>query len=180
MDATVQDVSDGRVATSVGIVIALTGLVMFAWPAATVVVVGLLLGAAMILYGVKELSDGIVGSSEGSRLVALLIGFASVLAGAIVALSPLLTAVTVGTLVGVVWLTDGMFKLIGAFVEPTHRIVRAAVGLLSLVAGASVLVQPALSLVVLTWFAGAWMVVVGAVVAGRAWLRRRDPSASVV
>jgi len=63
-------------------------------------------------------------------------------------------------------LVAGVVALLGATARQEDRVERLMVGVLSLIAGALTLALPALSLVVLVWFAGLWLILVGAVVAG--------------
>ena len=180
LDVSGEAVVDGGRMRTAGIVfgagIAVTGLAVLVWPAATVVVLGVWLGLGMVLFGAKELVIGLGGGGGGSRLWTMAVGGVSIVAGLVVLFAPILTAATIGTLIGFAWLADGIIALVAVLLVPERRVVRAAFGLLSVVAGGSVLAQPALSLVALTWFAGLWTLVLGLVVVATALLARTDES----
>lgn len=144
-----------------GIAIAVTGLVVLVWPAATVVVVGLLLGIGLVLYGIRELLLTPAPSPADGRGGVVAIGIVSVLAGLAVLFLPLVSAVGIGIIIGIAWVFQGVASLLGAFTESGHRLLRGLVGAISVVAGVLVLVQPGLSLVAIAWFAGAWMIGTG-------------------
>jgi uncharacterized membrane protein HdeD (DUF308 family) len=149
---------------ALGVAMVLLGLVVAAWPGITAVVLVRWLGIAVILYGFYELLQAVTGG-EGSRLWAGLIGVVSVVTGAILFLTPIVSLSSIGTVIGVVWLVQGGVGLVGAIFEPGRRLLRALIGLISVVAGIAVLSQPGLSVIGLTWFAGLWMAGAGLAVA---------------
>lgn len=143
-----------------------TGIAVLVWPGATVVVVGLLLGVGLVLYGIRELAAGPDMRDEDDRRTAIAIGIVSVLVGGVVLFMPLLTAVAIGTIIGIAWIVEGVAAIAAGVTRPGHRLLRLATGALSLVAGVVVIVQPGLSLVAIAWFAGLWAILVGVVVLG--------------
>lgn len=160
-------------AIGAGIAMAVAGLVVFFWPGITTLVLVSWFGISIALYGATELGIAIGGSEDRSRLWAGIVGVISLLGGVSVFLTPILSTITVGTVIGVYWIVGGVAGLLGAVLQSGHRIVRGIVAVISLIAGASVLAQPGLSLVALTWFSGMWMVVSGLVLAGTALVRGR-------
>lgn len=160
-------------AVGAGVAMAIAGLVVFFWPGITTVVLVSWLGIAIALYGATELGIAIGGVGERSRLWAGIVGAIALLGGVSVFLTPIISSITVGTVIGAYWVVGGVAGLLGAVLQSGHRIVRGIVAVISLVAGISVLAQPGLSLVALTWFTGMWMVVSGLVLAGTALLRGR-------
>ena len=160
-------------AIAAGLAMAVGGVIVLAWPGITTLVLVAWLGLAIALYGVSELAVAISGETEGSRLWAGIVGAVALLGGISVFLTPVVSSITVGLVIGWYWIIGGVVGLLGAVVQSGHRIVRALVAVLSLAAGGVVLAQPALSLVTLTWFTGAWMLASGLVVAGFAIFGRR-------
>lgn len=149
---------------ALGIAMVVLGLIVAAWPGITAVVLVRWLGIAVILYGFYELVQVFTGG-DGSRLWAGLIGVVSIITGAILFLTPIVSLSSIGTVIGVVWLVQGVVGIIGAIAEPGQRLLRALIGVISVIAGGAVLTQPGISVVGLTWFAGLWMAGAGLAVA---------------
>jgi uncharacterized membrane protein HdeD (DUF308 family) len=172
---TLPDEQESRgMAIALGTLLALAGLVLLVWPAATTLVLVSVLGVAVITYGCWELYLAFKGTGERSRLWGGVVGAVAVIGGAVIFLSPFVSAAAVGIVIGLYWLVAGAVGLVGAFMEPGHRVVRLFVAVISVVAGLLVIAQPGLSLVALVWFSGAWMVGAGLVmVFSRLFGRRR-------
>lgn len=134
-------------------------------PAATTLVLVALLGLGAVIYGIAELGRVFAGEGERLELWAGLIGLVSIFGGVLIFLTPLVSSVAVGTIIGAYWLVGGASEVIGAVMRPGGRIVRFLVGALSIAAGLVVVATPTLSLVALVWFSGLWMVAAGVAVA---------------
>ncbi|HSJ43420.1 MAG TPA: DUF308 domain-containing protein [Euzebyales bacterium] len=160
-------------ALGLGVLIALAGVVLLVWPGATTVVLVSWLGLAILVYGVYELINAFRGAEGRSRLWSAVIGVIAVIGGAAIFLTPIVSTVTVGLVIGWYWIIGGVIGIVGAVLEPGDRIIRLFVAVLSLVAGLVVIAQPALSLVALVWFAGLWMLIAGLIMAASALFRRR-------
>jgi uncharacterized membrane protein HdeD (DUF308 family) len=157
-----------------GVLIALAGVVLLIWPGVTTLVLVSLLGVAIIVYGVHELIDAFSGTSGGSRVWSFVVGAVALIGGVMIFMTPLVSTITVGLVIGAYWVIGGIIGIVGAIIEPGNRFIRALVAALSIMVGLAVLVQPGLSLVVLVWFAGAWMVIAGLVmIFGALFSRRR-------
>lgn len=163
-------------AIAIGIMMAVGGVIVLAWPGITTLVLVTWLGLAIALYGISELATAISGEAEGSRLWAGIVGVVALLGGLSVFLTPVVSSITVALVIGWYWIIGGAIGLLGAIVHSGHRIVRALVAILSLVAGVIVLATPAISLVTLTWFTGAWMLAAGVAVAGASIFGRGAPA----
>lgn len=164
--------------TAMGVAMALAGIVLLVWPAATTLVLVSLLALAIIAYGVHELAGAIRDTAGRSRLWSGAIGAIAVIGGIAIFMAPVVGTVTVGLVVGWVWLIEGVAGIAGAVMEPGSRLIRLLVAGLSLVAGLVVLAQPGLSLVTLVWFSGAWVLASGVVmVASALFAGRRAPAA---
>jgi uncharacterized membrane protein HdeD (DUF308 family) len=159
---------------AIGVVVALAGLALLLWPGPTTLVLVSCLGIAIVAYGVYEFVNAVTGAGERSRLWGGIIGAVAVIGGVIVFATPLLSTVTVGLVIGWYWIVGGVIGIVGAIIEPGDRFIRLLVAVLSLLAGVVVIAQPGLALVTLVWFAGAWMLVVGIVMAAMAMFGRRS------
>lgn len=161
-------------AIGLGVLIALAGVILLVWPAATTLVLMSWLGLAIVCYGVYELVNAVTGAGEGSRLWGAVIGVVAVIGGIGIFFAPLVSAVAVGVVIGWYWIIGGAVGIAAAILQPGNRLVRLLVAILSVIAGVVVLAQPGLSLVTLVWFAGAWMLAAGVIMAGSALLGRRE------
>lgn len=165
-------------ATGLGVLIALTGLVLLMWPAATTLVVVRLLGLAVAFYGVHELIIAF-GDDARSRLWSGILGVIAILGGFAIFLSPMVSSMAVGVVIGLYWLVGGAVGIAAAIMVPGHRIIRAFVAVISLVAGMIVVAQPGLSVVTLVWFSGLWMIVAGIVMIAGALFGQRQAVATI-
>jgi uncharacterized membrane protein HdeD (DUF308 family) len=155
-------------AIGLGVLMALAGIVLLAWPAATAMVLVSWLGLAIVVYGIHELIEAFTDGSGGYRLLSGIVGVVAIIGGIGIFLTPLVSAITVGIVIGAYWVVGGIVGIAGAIMVPGNRLVRLLVAVLSLLAGIVVLAQPGLSLVTLVWFSGAWMLAAGIVMAASA------------
>ena len=166
-------------AIGLGVLIALAGVVLLIWPGATTVVLVRWLGLAIVVYGIHELIDAFGGGGEGSRVWSGIIGVVAVIGGLAIFWTPIISAITVGLVIGWYWLIGGAIGIVGAIIEPGNRLVHLLIAVVSMLAGVAVIAQPGLSLVTLVWFSGAWMVIAGLImVAGAMFSGRRGSVAA--
>lgn len=156
-----------------GVLVALAGIVLLVWPGPTTLVLVTWLGLAILAYGVYELITAFTGAGDRSRLWSGVIGVIAVIGGLAVFLTPLVSTITVGLVIGWYWLIGGIIGIVGAILESGNRVIRLLVAALSVVAGLIVIAQPGLALVTLVWFAGLWMLIAGLVMIGAALFGRR-------
>jgi uncharacterized membrane protein HdeD (DUF308 family) len=153
------------------------GVMMMAWPEATLKVVAVLFGLYLLLHGLGRLVQAIAGSDEtgGQRAILAVVGVVFVIAG-VIALRNLLASLSVlATIIGLMWLIGGIVEVATAFAGPGGgiRLWRVVLGSLSVVAALVILVWPDLSLVTLVYITAAWLIVMGLLqVAMVLWARR--------
>lgn len=162
-----------------GVLIGLAGLVLLLWPAATTFVLVSWLGLAVIVYGVFELINAFSGAGDRSRLWAGVIGVIAIIGGAAIFLTPVISSITVGLVIGWYWIIGGIFGIVAAFVESGNRLVRGLIAALSVLAGIIVIAQPGIALVTLVWLSGAWMLAAGVIMVVGAVFGRRQTVAAV-
>lgn len=148
----------------VGVILVLAGLVLLVWPAATTRILASWIGLGAVAYGVRELTRTFAADGGRIDFSAGLLGLISIFGGVVIALTPFVSDTATSTVIGIYWLIAGTFEVAGSFLRPTARLERVLVGIISLIAGTLVLVLPTLSLVVLVWFAGGWLLTAGAIV----------------
>jgi uncharacterized membrane protein HdeD (DUF308 family) len=165
------------------------GICLLAWPHASLTVVAILIGAAILVSGLSRLWEGISASnrSGGMRAAYVVIGIIAVLAGLYCLKHHALSLFLVTFLISVYFIAHGISDLGVALSAPgvPGRGIRAVLGICSLAAGIIMLVWPAITLVLLLTIAGAWLIFYGLVLGGlafslwrasRALTRRSDSS----
>src|SRR3954453_9886209 len=114
------------------------GVMMVAWPEATLKVVAVLFGAWLLLHGLVRIVQAITGSDEDGarRALSAMFGVIFVVAGVIALRNLLASLAVLVTIIGLMWLIGGIVELISAFGGPGggFRGWRIALGALSIVA----------------------------------------------
>ena len=166
----------------VAVVTFAVGLILLVWPKATVIVVAALLGAALLVSGVYRLVHGLAahGLSGGTRAAYVLIGLLATLAGFYCLRHIDVTVVLLAFIVGVFWTLHGIVDLsVAATSGPgTGRGLRAFTGVLSLAAGLIVMFWPTISLTILLWVMGIWLLAYGVMLAVMAFQVRHVAKAA--
>jgi uncharacterized membrane protein HdeD (DUF308 family) len=154
------------------------GIMLLVWPHATLIVVAILIGAALLVAGVMRLVDGLGARPEsgGMRAVDIIIGLLAIVAGLFCLKHHALTIVVVALVVGAYWIIHGVGDLVVAASAGNvpGRGLRVVAGLFSIAAGTIVLFWPGISLILLLTILGAWLLFYGLVLAGLALAMRRD------
>ncbi|HEV7648669.1 MAG TPA: DUF308 domain-containing protein [Actinophytocola sp.] len=151
-----------------GLVMLLIGIGVLVWPGASLLVVSLLFAITLLVNGIVQILRSIAdsGAGGGRRVLFGLLGALSLLAGVLCLRSPLQTLAAIALLIGSWWIISGVLTLIGAMSGSTEgsRGWAAVVGVVSVIAGFVVLLQPGISLLALEFTTGIALIVLGAVV----------------
>ncbi|RVW04970.1 HdeD family acid-resistance protein [Rhodococcus spongiicola] len=153
------------------------GIAILVWPSATLVVVAVLIAIQVFAFGIIQIvrSFAEVNAPTAARTLTGLSGALAVLLGFLVLRSPLQTLVVIALVIGAWWVFRGVLDLVaGATEVPGNRAVSIVLGIISVVAGAIVLLQPELSLGVFVIVVGVWMILYGLIVVASAFLARRS------
>lgn len=165
-------------ALAAGIGMLAVGVLLLAWPKATLTVVAILIGAALVVAGVFRLFDGVLARSEsgGMRAADIVIGLLAIIAGLYALKHHSLTVVVLALVVGVIWVIHGISDLVVAASagDVPGRGLRVVTGLLSLAAGLVILIWPSISLVLLLTILGAWLLLYGVMLIVMAFRLRHD------
>ena len=148
-----------------GVITVVLGLVLVIWPGRTLVVLAVFLAIQLILNGVFQLVSAFSAHTVdgGVRALTGLLGAVSVLVGLLCLRSPLQTVVTIGLLIGAWWAASGIIDIFTALLgDGERRVWRSLMGVLSLVAGAFLLVNPKLSLATMVVVVAVWLFAYGA------------------
>ncbi len=148
----------------VGIVV---GIACLVWPNATVAVLGILLGIALIAAGLFRLYESFAATflSGGLRFALGLIGLMIIWAGVVVLWSPDERIWFLAVFIGIGWIFQGLGDLFGATTGSRHTSVWLAVlsGVVSIIAGIIMIAWPNLALSTFIWVAGILLIVVSVV-----------------
>ncbi|MGB8506023.1 HdeD family acid-resistance protein [Mycobacterium sp.] len=140
------------------------GIAILVWPHVTVKAVAVLLAISFFGLGIVQIIRAFadVGAGGAARTVLGVSGALAVLLGFLVLRSPLQTVVVIALIVGAWWVIRGVLDIVeGAAGAAVNRGLNIALGVISVVAGAIVLLQPQLSLKVFAIVLGVWMVLYG-------------------
>ena len=154
------------------------GILLLAWPSATLTIVAILVGVSLLVSGLLRLFDGFTAQGEtgGMRAAYIVIGLLAIVAGLFFLRHRDVTIFLLALLVGAYWVVHGVADLgVAATSGPMPgRGLRVVGGLFSLAAGIVVLFWPSISLVLLVTILGAWLLFYGVVLAMLAFRLRRQ------
>ena len=146
-----------------GIISLVVGIVIISWPTPTVIVVAVLFAIYLIISGIFEIVRSFAsGLTGGTRALLLITGVLSVILGIFAIRSAADNAVNLlGIFVGIAFLFRGFASLFMGFDSKEGRGWNIFFGIIMLVGGVVILVQPALSLTTLAWVVGIWLIMIG-------------------
>ena len=159
-----------------GLLMFLTGSAVLVWPRPTLTVVAWLFAITLLVNGIVQVMRSIAHADApgGHRVFFGLLGALSLLAGVLCLRSPTQTLGVIALLIGSWWIVSGVLTLVAAAggVTGGNRLWSALLGVLSVLGGAVVLLQPAISLVALEITLGVSLIVLGTVVVVDAAVQR--------
>lgn len=142
------------------------GVIVLAWPNATLYVGAVLFGVWLLVHGVINIVNAITARAgdTAARALTAVIGVLFIVAGVICLRHVLVSLLAIATVIGVTWLIGGIMGLVNAFSgQQTRgaRFVVAALGGITAIGGLVVLLWPGPSLATLVAVTGIWLIVVG-------------------
>jgi uncharacterized membrane protein HdeD (DUF308 family) len=160
------------------------GIALLVWPSASLTVVAILIGAAVLVAGVVRLYEGFTARAEsgGMRAGYIVIGLLAVLVGIYLLRHHALSLFLVAFVTGVFFIAHGISDLGAAISGGTpNRGLRGVLGVFSLAAGIIMVIWPAITLGLLLLIVAAWLLFYGLVLGALAFgLRRTAKSAEEV
>ncbi|MEV6212053.1 DUF308 domain-containing protein [Kitasatospora sp. NPDC051914] len=160
---------------SFGILTVLAGIVMLAWPEETTRVVAIIIGLQLLVAGVIRFVTAFThDAGSGSRVLYVLIALLSVLAGVLVLRHQLQTVGFLAIIVGLYWLLAGIVTLFVAISNRNApgRGLSVFLGAIGVIAGIVVLAYPVESAVALARLLGLWLLLLGLIEIGGAFVLR--------
>ena len=159
----------------VGVLTLLVGILALAYPGPTLLVIGLLLGIYLIIWGGVSTFRGVSGD-EGMptalRIVLIVVGLLGLLAGLWLIVRPEESVPAVAWVIGFWWVITGVLQTIRGLVVPEGRGITILLGLLGVTAGAIILAQPAIGLATLVVISGIGLIVQGGLEIAAGWQLR--------
>jgi uncharacterized membrane protein HdeD (DUF308 family) len=156
-----------------GILLMAVGVILVAWPRATLIIVAILVGAGLVISGVYRFITGIADTnlSGGTRAAHIVIGLLAIFVGLYCLRHHDVSIFLLALLVGIFWMMHGFTDLAAAASSRprTGRGWLVVSGIVGIAAGAIVLFWPGISLLVLLLVLGAWLIFYGLVLAGMAF-----------
>ena len=157
-----------------GLITAAFGVLLMAWPGISLTVLILLFGAFALVDGALILTVGLqMESGEPVRPVALVAGALAVAVGIVTFFWPGLTELVLLVLIALRAMIIGIAELTTASWIGRHSSVAwllAALGFVSIMFGALLLIYPAAGMLALVWMIGLYAVVIGCAAIALVWL----------
>jgi uncharacterized membrane protein HdeD (DUF308 family) len=156
------------------------GIALLVWPSASLTVIAILIGAAVMVSGFARLYEGFTAKSEsgGMRAGYVVIGFLAVLLGLYLLRHHALSLFLVAFVTGVYFIAHGVSDLGVAISAATpNRGLRAVLGVVSLAAGIIMVIWPSITLVLLFTIVAAWLLFYGLMLGALAFGLRRTAKA---
>jgi uncharacterized membrane protein HdeD (DUF308 family) len=124
------------------------GAAALIWPKPTLLVIGVLFGVYLTLWGALALLSAVAadGAPTGVRIVGVLVGVLGLLTGLVLMVRPGQSVLTIVWLLGFWWVVLGVLQLVRGIVEPGGRLWNLLWGVLGIAAGAILLAWPDIGL----------------------------------
>ncbi|GAA1084912.1 MULTISPECIES: HdeD family acid-resistance protein [Kitasatospora] len=160
---------------SFGVLTLVAGIVMLAWPEETTRVVAIIIGLQLLVAGaVRFVTAFTHEDGTGGRVLHVLIALLSVVAGVLVLRHQLQTVGFLAIVVGLYWLLAGIVTLFVAISTKSMpgRGLAVFLGAIGVIAGIVVLAYPVESAVALARLLGLWLLLLGLIEIGGAFVLR--------
>lgn len=147
-----------------GVAAIVFGILAFAWPGITVVSLVILYGAYALVDGVFSIFAAISGGTPAPRWWLAVVGIIGILAGLIAFANPVLVGLYLLIFIGIWAIVSGIFEIIGAIrlrKEIDNEWLLILHGLLSVLFGIVMLVEPVTGALALIWVIGAYAIAAG-------------------
>ncbi|MER7081439.1 Uncharacterized membrane protein HdeD, DUF308 family [Saccharopolyspora kobensis] len=150
----------------VGICSLVVGVLALVWPAATLIVVGVLFGIYLLVSGVLQIVAAFGTHGSGAiRVLAFVSGALSILLGLLCFRGEMQSILLLGLWIGIGWLFRGVTEITASVADRDMpaRGWQIFLGVLTALGGVVLIVSPLASVALLVLFGGIWLLVVGVV-----------------
>ncbi|MGW3043423.1 HdeD family acid-resistance protein [Kitasatospora sp. NPDC001159] len=155
-----------QVLLAAGVASLALGIVVFAWPQETLLVVGVLFGLYLLVIGIVQLVAAFgTHATTAMRALAFISGAICVLLGLLCFRSAAQSLLLLAIWIGIGWLFRGITQLAAAISDPLMpaRGWQAFAGVANTLAGVLLMVWPVGSITALTVLAGCWLLILGVI-----------------
>jgi uncharacterized membrane protein HdeD (DUF308 family) len=153
------------------------GIALLVWPHASLMVVAVLFGAALVVSGAVRMYEGFTArgaESGGMRAAYIVIGLIAVIAGVYCLRHHDLSLFLIAFVVGVFFIMQGFADIGAAASSPAgSRGLRITMGIFAIAAGLVLVIWPGLSLVLMLTIVAAWLLFYGCILGALAFSVRR-------
>lgn len=138
------------------------GILTLAWPGRTLVVLAVLFGIQLVVFGVNRLVAA-HAAVDTARTLNVVVGLVALLLGLFSIRHVGFTLGAFAALLGVFWVASGISDVLSALdsQESSGRGFALLAGVLGVISGVIVLVYPSITLSALAWILGLWLVLHG-------------------
>jgi uncharacterized membrane protein HdeD (DUF308 family) len=159
-----------------GVAAIIFGILAVIWPGLTIVALALLFGVFALVDGVSMLIDAFRGRRSGGQRTAYAIGgVLGIGAGLLTMLWPGITALVLVTLIGAWAFVTGVLDIWAAAAAPARPgWLLVLVGILSLIAGALIVIRPAVGAIAIARVIGFYAIITGVLMLIEMWRLSRD------
>ncbi|MER7012285.1 HdeD family acid-resistance protein [Saccharopolyspora sp. NPDC000359] len=150
----------------VGVCSLVVGVLALVWPAATLIVVGVLFGIYLLVSGVLQIVAAFgTHASVAIRVLAFVSGALSILLGLLCFRGEMQSILLLGLWIGIGWLFRGITEITASVADRgmPARGWQIFLGVLTALGGVVLIVSPLASVTLLVLFGGIWLLVVGVV-----------------
>lgn len=149
----------------IGVLGIIAGVLALVWPHATLLLVALTFGIFLLFIGAGDLvaAFGAKDSSGAARFFFGVLGVLAIVAGIILIIHPDSSLLTAAWVLGLWFAISGVVQLVQGFSNPIGRGFNIVFGLIGLIAGVIVLVNPGVGIVTLILIVSISFIVRGAV-----------------
>ncbi|GAA1003164.1 hypothetical protein GCM10009551_077660 [Nocardiopsis tropica] len=150
---------------ALGILSILFGVVILVWPGPTTLVAGIMFGIFLIVGGLVQIVEGIMGDSD-NRLLSIVSGALALVLGAFCFRDDIANSVAVlGVFIGISWIFGGVWGVTAGVAGQhlPHRTWTIIAGVLTLIGGFVLIASPWDSMMVLMLVTGIFAIAIGLV-----------------
>lgn len=158
-----------------GIAAIVFGVLTFIWPGMTLLTLALLYGVFALIEGVLALAAAVVGGAPAPRWWLAIVGLLGIAVGILTFMMPGMTAFLLVLFVAGWAIATGIMQVIGAIrlrKEIDNEWMLIAVGVISILFGVLVAMQPGLGALSLAYVIGAYAIIFGITLVGLAFRLR--------
>jgi uncharacterized membrane protein HdeD (DUF308 family) len=159
----------------VGLASLIAGIILVLKPSNSLATLAVVVGIFFLIDGIVELVRSF-GSAVESRGLAAIIGVLGVIVGIILIRHPTKAVAAIGLLIGLWLVAAGVIRLVGAFVEGSHPLIRAAIAAVEIVLGIVIVSDPHIGYTALAVIVGISLILNGLCYSVLAFAMRRAKS----